>query len=213
MFKRVGKEIRIWAKVLVILEMIPIVLAAIVCALYCITEGPSDIGVVLGIALGILIIVVGYFLARLSAIMLYSWGELVERVVCIDERLEKIEHRPAAPAVPAAPVAPAPAPYNPPTYPSYAPPVAPAPQPVVPVKPVTAVPVTNTTVNTPAMNAPISSISVNNDLEDDNEYTQAAISRPVMPVVEKAEWTCPNCGQKNSADGAWCRNCGTKKSI
>jgi hypothetical protein len=193
MFKRVGKEIRTWAKVLVILEMIPIVLAGILCALYFIEEGPGEEFIVIGILCGILIIVLGYFLARLSAIILYSWGELVERVVCIDERLEKMEQRPVAPAVPAAPVAPV----APPAY-SY-PPVAPI-APVAPVK--------NTTVNTPAMNVPIASVPVNDPVLED-EYTVAARPAP----AKTGEWTCPNCGQKNNADGNWCRNCGTKKSV
>lgn len=194
MFKRVGKEIRVWAKVLVILQMIPIVLAGIVCAIagftYDVVYG------VLGIIAGILFIVLGYLLVRLSAIILYSWGELVERVVCIDEKLEKMNRAAsAAPAVPAAP-----APFAPPAY-SYKPAVH---TPVVTPTPVKAAPVVNT---------PASSISVDNDpfLEDD--YTQAAVSRPApVKAAAPAEWTCPNCGQANSADGSWCRNCGTKKA-
>ena len=197
MFKRVGKEIRTWAKVLVILEMIPIVLAGIACALYFIMDGYGDEFVVIGILCGILIIVVGYFLARLSAIILYSWGELVERTVCIDERLEKLESRMAAPGVPVAQVM-----YNPTAYsaPAYNPYTAPAaPKPVAPAQPVhAAVPVKNTTVNTPAMNVPISSVPVNNDFAPEADLAK--------------DWTCTNCGQVNSADGSWCCNCGAKKN-
>ena len=205
MFKRVGKEIRTWAKVLVILEMIPIVLAGIACALYFIMDGYGDEFVVIGILCGILIIVVGYFLARLSAIMLYSWGELVERTVCIDERLEKLENRMAVPAAPAAPVMYNPPAYNAPAYNPYAAPAAPvAPKPVAPAQPVhAAVPVKNTTLNTPAMNVPIASVPVNNDAAPEVEKA---------PPV-KADWTCTNCGQVNSADGGWCCNCGTKKNL
>lgn len=194
MFKRVGKEIRVWAKVLVILQMIPIVIAGIVCAVAGFMYDTS-FGVI-GIIAGILVIVLGYLLARLSAIMLYSWGEVVERVACIDEKLDKMNM--PAPAAPAAP-----SPYAPPSY-AYAPPAHPPVANPAPVK------------SAPVMATPIASVPVNNDPILDDDYTQAAVSRPApakFSAPVPAEWICPNCGQKNSADGNWCRNCGTKKSV
>lgn len=187
MFKRVGREIRVWARVLFILQLIPVVLGGIACGIAGFAYDP-DYGVI-GILAGILFIVLGYLLVRFGALMLYSWGELVDRAARIDEKLEKMN----APA----PVQPAPAPYAAPAY-AYAPPVNPAP--VVPAAPVKAAPV----MSVPVVNVPVKDDPI---LEDD--YTQA-VSRPA-PVA--AEWICPNCGQVNAADGSWCRNCGTKKTV
>lgn len=191
MFKRVGKEIKVWATVLFILQLIPVVLlglAAIGAGFILSDQMGEEYFVVLGIVAGILIIVVGYVLARLNAITLYARGEAVDRLMRIDERLKQLEQqRTSAPA-------PAPAPVPTPGFtPDYAPgtfysaPPAPAPQPVAPVF-------------TPPVEEP------------EEDATVAAVP-PVSPVIPAArEWFCPVCGQKNDSDGSWCRNCGTKRS-
>lgn len=210
MFKRVGKEIKTWAKVLVILEMIPIVIAGVAVAMLAFAYDEELI--IPGILCGILIVVLGYFIARLSSIMLYAKGELVDRVMRIDEKLERMEKMQH-------PAAPAPSPYAPPSY-GYVPP---APAPVnVPVQaaPAAKAPVPSAPVVTaPVQTAPVVSVPVHEDpVEED--YTVAAVSRPAPKPVytapvqnAPAEWICPNCGQRNNADGNWCRNCGTKKSV
>lgn len=222
MFKRVGKEIKAWAKALVILGMIPVVIGSGVGAFLMIDE--MDIPPVVSILAAIICILLGYFLLRLCNMMLYSWGEVVDRVTRIDEKLEKLMERPvpAAPAVPpyAAPAAPAKAAPVAPVAPVKQPVAAPAKQPAAaPVKPAPVAPVVPVPVKTtPVVSAPVETTPVFDDpiLEDD--YTHAAVSRPkpvqsspVRPVA--ANWTCPACGQVNNADGSWCRNCGTKKSF
>lgn len=210
MFKRVGKEIKTWARVLVVLEMIPVVMAGVALA---IMAGVYDEELlILGILGGIVVILLGYFLVRLANIMLYAKGELVDRVMRIDEKLEKLE-RMQAPA-PYAP--PAPAPYAPPSY-GYVPP---APAPVV-NNPIQTPQVVKPTVQpAPVAPKPVAAAPVDPDPVLEEDYTVAAFSRPTpSPVVTApvqnapADWTCPNCGQRNNADGNWCRNCGTKKNI
>ena len=212
MFKRVGREIKTWAKVLVILEMIPVVMSgvglAIAAAVY------DDDMLILGIICGIVVILLGYFFVRLANIMLYAKGELVDRVARIDEKLEKMEKmQQSAPPAPMPAPMPAPAPYAPPSY-GFAPPApvvsAPIQTPQV-VKPVQSTPVMSAPVQSaPVVSAPIVNAPVADDpiLEDD--YTYAAV--PTPKTAAPADWTCPNCGQVNSADGNWCRNCGTRKN-
>lgn len=210
MYKRVGKEIKAWAKALVILGMIPVVVGSGIGAFLMIDE--MNIPPVVSILGAIIVILFGYFLLRLCNMMLYSWGEVVDRVTQIDEKMEKLMNRPApaAPAAPAVPSYAAPAaPARPAPAPAKPAPVAPA-APVAPV-PVKTVPVVSAPVETPA--APV----VDDSLPED-EYTHAAVSHPkpssqapARPVA--ATWTCPSCGQVNNADGNWCRNCGTKKSF
>ena len=197
MFKRVGKEIKTWAKVLVILGMIPVVIGSAIGAFVLIDEG--GINPIISILGAIIAIALGYFLLRLCNMMLYSWGELVDRATMIDEKLDKLMARP----VPAAPAVP---PYAPPAPARPVPaPAKPVPTPVAPVKtaPVVIAPVESASV--PKFDAPL----------PEDEYTHAAVSRPkpAPAAPAAATWTCPSCGQVNNADGNWCRNCGTKKSI
>lgn len=215
MFKRVGKEIKTWAKILVILEMIPVVMAgvaiAILAAMY------DEELLILGIIGAIVVILLGYFIVRLANIMLYAKGELVDRVMRIDEKLEKLERMqpPAAPA-PSSYAPPAPAHYAPPSY-GYVPP---APAPVVNT-PVQAPQVAKAPVQpAPVMPTPVAADPVAPDPAVEEDATVAAFARPaaspvVMAPVQNApaEWICPNCGQRNHADGNWCRNCGTKKNV
>lgn len=222
MFKRVGKEIRIWAKVLVILQLIPAVILCIGGAFLLIEE--ADFPPVLAILAALVVLVLWYFLVRLSMIMLYSWGELVERVVCIDEKLEKMSCAapiaPAAPAVHPAPPAPTPVPsygYTPPT-------------PMNPPAAKTAPVVSQSVKSAPAASGPARSpIPASQQVKnvpvlDDSEYTVAAghynppkkqeeSTSPIYSRPVAREWTCTACGQKNGADGSWCRNCGAKKSV
>lgn len=112
MFKNVGNKIRIWAKVLVVLQMIPIAIGAVATAgsLISINEDFT----VLGILAAIVILLLGYLIASLSAMFLYSWGEMVVRVTSIDEKLDRLQ--PPMPPMPEqfyAPAAYQPAPVQP----------------------------------------------------------------------------------------------------
>lgn len=203
MFKRIGKKIKAWAKVLFILQMIPVVMSAVAGAIAVYVY--DDDMLILGILGGVLVLILGYLLAFFSNMLLYAAGELVDRATKIDEKLERIEKLQAAPAPVPAP-APAPAPFAPPSY-GFAPP---APAPVV-AAPVVVPPVQSAPVmSAPVVSAPVVSAPVAEDpiLEDD--YTYAAV--PAPKSAAPADWTCPNCGQVNSPDGNWCRNCGTKKN-
>ncbi len=121
MFKNVGREIRIWAKVLVILQMIPVAIGAIAVAFAMISQDPDL--TVPAILVGIIILVVGFFIARLGGLLLYSWGEMVVRVSAIDDKLNRMN-----PPMPYMPDPYAPAPYStpapPPTYPPIKPTIA-----------------------------------------------------------------------------------------
>lgn len=232
MFKRVGREIKAWAKALVILGMIPVVVGSGVGAFLMIDE--MDMPPVVSILAAIICILLGYFLLRLCNMMLYSWGEVVDRVTRIDEKLEKLMERPvpAAPAAPAYSYAPPAAPAAPPVKAAPAAPVAP------PVKAAPAAPAVPTVAAAPAKPVPVPVVSAPvksapaapaaNDPILEEDYTVAAVPRPVpqqnvvsgpKPVYSNpvrpvpANWTCPACGQVNNADGNWCRNCGTKKSV
>lgn len=108
MFKNVGREIRIWAKVFLVAQMIPVVIGAFAAAGAIITVNEDF--VFLGILAGILIVFIGYIFARLSCMMLYSWGEMVVRVTAIDEKLENMA--PPVPPMPMPEAFYAPAPYQ-----------------------------------------------------------------------------------------------------
>lgn len=197
MFKRVGKEIKTWAKVLVILQMIPVVLLGLAacCGGFVISDGMNEsLYAVVGIVVGILIIVLGYLLARLSAILLYAKGEAVDRLMRIDERLERLEKRNPTESAGTPPTAPnpgfTPGGFYPPVRPTPIPRPAPAPVPPVPAP-----------APAPVVQEPV-----------DEEMTIAATSSPVDPEQTITDWFCPVCGQKNPFDGSWCRNCGTKRN-
>lgn len=111
MFKNVGREIRIWAKVLVVLQMIPVTIGAVAVALAMISRSSKLL--VPAILLGIIIMVVGFFIARLGGLLLYSWGEMVVRVSDIDDKLARMN--PPMPYAPD-PYAPYGAPTPPPAY-------------------------------------------------------------------------------------------------
>lgn len=211
MYKRVGKEIKTWANVLFVLELILVVMAgvaiAILAAMY------DEELLILGVIGAVVVIVLGYFIVRIANIMLYAKGELVDRVAQIDEKLERMQR--TAP--------PAPVPHAPPSY-GFAPP-APAPAPAPAPIPVVSAPIQTPQVvqapvqPTPVKPAPVAPAPVEPDPILEEDYTVAAVSRPApnpvftAPVQNvPADWTCPNCGQRNGADGNWCRNCGTKKN-
>ncbi|MBO5129250.1 MAG: hypothetical protein J6B95_02755 [Oscillospiraceae bacterium] len=86
MFKNVGKELKNWARIIVILMTVPSVLVSI---LLIVIFAEQDL-TFLGIVFGVIVIALGYFFARLSAIMLYAYGELVDRTESIDDRLEMV---------------------------------------------------------------------------------------------------------------------------
>ena len=86
MFKNVGNELKVWAKIIVILLTVPSVLFG----LFLIKAGIDAWydGLWLYIA-GIVVAVAGYFLARLAGIFTYAFGELITRVTSIDEMMRQ----------------------------------------------------------------------------------------------------------------------------
>lgn len=85
MFYQVGKELKRWAKFLVVLMTLPSILLAV----YLLNRF-NNMGLPLVISLIICILLVGivYFLARLACIKLYAYGELVDRVASVDQNLK-----------------------------------------------------------------------------------------------------------------------------
>ncbi|MBO4938727.1 MAG: hypothetical protein J6C98_06990 [Oscillospiraceae bacterium] len=84
MFNHVGRELKNWARVIVILLTVP---AVIIGFLLLVTFAYEDM-LLLGLIIGILVPGLGYFFARLAAIMLYAYGELVDRAESIDNKME-----------------------------------------------------------------------------------------------------------------------------
>ena len=85
MYKNVGGELKFWAKTLVVISAIPAMLLGIIIFFYGMSVG-EGVGALLCIA-GVVVGVVGFIFARFLGILLYSFGELVERTVSIDNRL------------------------------------------------------------------------------------------------------------------------------
>lgn len=83
MYKNVGKELKGWAKFLVILLTIPYVIIGVISIAYFSSEDQGGLGVLVAI----MIVIVGYFLARMGAILLYAFGEIVDRVSSIENRV------------------------------------------------------------------------------------------------------------------------------
>lgn len=86
MFKNVGRELKNWAKFLVIIFTIPWGIVALSFLFMGIAEEEWAL-VLLAVLLGPIIVVIGYFFARLTGIMLYAFGELVENTKIMKDAL------------------------------------------------------------------------------------------------------------------------------
>ena len=86
MFKNVGRELKNWAKFLVIVFTIPWGIVALSFLFMGIAEEEWAL-VLLAVLLGPIIVVIGYFFARLTGIMLYAFGELVENTKIMKDAL------------------------------------------------------------------------------------------------------------------------------
>ena len=75
MYNNVGRELKNWAKLVVILLEIP---SGIAGALLFYLIGIEGEEIILGLLVGALVAVLGYYIARLVGIAIYAFGELVE---------------------------------------------------------------------------------------------------------------------------------------
>ena len=97
-FKHIGKEIKGWAKALAIVIFIPFVIAGVVTlvpALMSLADGEMD--QMFTVIVAVLFVGLGYLIARLSAIILFGYGELIDKVTNISSRVDSIEAKIAAP--------------------------------------------------------------------------------------------------------------------
>jgi len=83
MFSNVGKELKIWARIF----FIAMIIVPVLLGLLLIIDGANNdtTGVIL---LGIIIAVAGVLMARLSVILLYAFGDLVESTSAINQKLD-----------------------------------------------------------------------------------------------------------------------------
>ena len=86
MFKNVGNELKMWAKVIVILSTLPWVGLGV---FLWTTLANNDAGF-WGFLVFACLSVVGYFIARFTGILTYAYGELVETVVDIDTGIDML---------------------------------------------------------------------------------------------------------------------------
>lgn len=89
-YLQVGKEIKGWAKFLAWIAFIPYLLGAIVLVILGFASGGLGSFLLL-VIIGAIVGAFGYVMARLSSMMLYATGELVDHVMTISERVMKIE--------------------------------------------------------------------------------------------------------------------------
>ena len=88
MFNNVGREIKGWAKLLLVLLTIPWIVAGFgVVAMM--LEMDEDL-MILGLILGLTVAGFGYVLARFSAMFIYAYGQLVETVDAMNETLRSM---------------------------------------------------------------------------------------------------------------------------
>lgn len=85
MYNQVGKELKGWAKFIVILLTIPFVAIGILLLVALIDADLAFLGSVICLVT----VLLGYALARLSGIILYAFGEIVDRLASIDDRGSK----------------------------------------------------------------------------------------------------------------------------
>lgn len=90
-YLQVGKEIKGWAKFLAWLTFIPCILIGIGCLVLGLFGGGGFGGFLLLIIVGAVVVIIGYVMARLSSMMLYATGELVDQVMVISVHMMKIE--------------------------------------------------------------------------------------------------------------------------
>ena len=86
MYKNVGSELKVWAKAIAIIAMVPFFMAAV----GFLTSG----GEFLNLLIAVVVAFFGYVIGRLSGILLYAFGELVENSTSIKEKLSEIETKP-----------------------------------------------------------------------------------------------------------------------
>lgn len=75
MYDNVGRELKKWAEFIVHVQTIP---SACLGGFLFVSIAVESEKLLLGLLVGALVTTIGYLLARLSAIMLYAFGELVE---------------------------------------------------------------------------------------------------------------------------------------
>ena len=85
MFPNVGKELKKWAEFFFFAQFVSFCLVGLVVLGRSIGQGPKEFFVRL--ILSAIIVVVGYFIARLNCILLYAFGELVDSNVEINRKL------------------------------------------------------------------------------------------------------------------------------
>ena len=114
-FKNVGKDIKTLARIVAVLTFIPFCIGAFALVIgglgMLIADGDEALVIFVGSLLGAAVVVlIGYFVARISAIMLYGYGELIDLTKGNNVRLTVIEaklNKPAPVPVNPQPVAPA----------------------------------------------------------------------------------------------------------
>ena len=82
MYKDVGKELKRCAEIIVVLLTVPSILVGIAVLA---VLADNDL-MILGLIAAAVVIGIGYFFARLLAMGLYAFGELVDRVCAMEER-------------------------------------------------------------------------------------------------------------------------------
>jgi len=91
MYSNVGRFIKKYVKVVVIINDIFFVfcgMSVVLCAVLSWEELKAE-NLILSIFLGAITIALGWLLTRIWGAFLYAYGEVAERVISIDERIEK----------------------------------------------------------------------------------------------------------------------------
>ncbi len=91
-FDEVGKDIKGLAKVLGYIIFTGFVILAIACFVGGVAteNGPT---IILMLLLAVVILVVGYYVSRVSVMLLYGFGEMIDNVMSINGRVEKLEKK------------------------------------------------------------------------------------------------------------------------
>jgi hypothetical protein len=93
-FDEVGKDIKGLARTLGYIIFAGFVISAITCFIggFASKSGPM---ILLMLLLAVVILVIGYFVSRVSVMLLYGFGELIDNVMSINERVGKLENKAA----------------------------------------------------------------------------------------------------------------------
>ncbi len=91
-FDEVGKDIKGLAKVLGYIIFAGFVISAIACLIggFATENGPM---IILMLLLAVVILMIGYYVSRVSVMLLYGFGELIDNVMSINGRVEKLEKK------------------------------------------------------------------------------------------------------------------------